>query len=251
MTTTTRRRSTRKTRTADAAGQAIAYLRVSTAEQATSGHGLAAQRAAVEREAARRGLALVEIYSDEGISGTKTSRPGLDAALAHAERCGVTLIVPALSRLARSTRLALATIDRLDAAGAPLISCSEQIDTAGPCGKMITTMLAAVAQLERDMIAERTAAALATIRAKGRKTGGRYAPFGFDIAGDGSTLTPNAREQATLDRIASMHREGFALRAIAAALEADGVTTKSGGTRWAAKTVASALATAARRGVAA
>jgi DNA invertase Pin-like site-specific DNA recombinase len=250
MTTTTRRRSTRKTRTADAAGQAIAYVRVSTAEQATSGHGLAAQRHAVEREAARRGLDLVATYSDEGISGTKTSRPGLDAALAHAERCGVTLIVPALSRLARSTRLALATIDRLDAAGAPLISCSEQIDTAGPCGRMITTMLAAVAQLERDMIAERTAAALATIRAKGRKTGGRFAPFGFDADAAGN-LAPNAREQATLDRIASMHRDGFSLRAIAAALEADGIVTKSGGTRWAAKTVASALATAARRTAAA
>lgn len=250
MTAKTTRRRTRKTRNADAALQAIAYVRVSTTEQATSGHGLAAQRVAVEREAARRGLELVTIYSDEGISGTKASRPGLDAALAHAEREGVTLIVPALSRIARSTRIALATIDRLDAAGAPLISCSEQIDTAGPCGRMITTMLAAVAQLERDMIAERTAAALATIRAAGRKTGGRFAPFGFDADDDG-TLVANAGEQATLAKIVAMHREGLSLRAIGAALEADGIRTKSGGTRWNAKTVASAIANAERTAAAA
>lgn len=138
----------------------IGYARVSTNEQLLDLQLTALKKAGVEK-----------IFSDEGVSGTLASRPGLDAACDYL-REGDVLVVWKLDRLGRSTKNVLALIETLEQREVGFRSLTEGVDTRGPFGKAMLTVLAAFAQLERDLIAERTKAGLAEARAKGR-VGGR------------------------------------------------------------------------------
>jgi len=138
----------------------IGYVRVSTVEQ-----HLDLQQQAMDR------AGIVKVFEDHGVSGTLASRPGLDAARAYV-REGDSLVVWKLDRLGRSTKHVLALIEDLQHQGIGFRSLTEGIDTSGPMGKAMLTVLAAFNQLERDVIVERTKAGLAAARAKGR-LGGR------------------------------------------------------------------------------
>lgn len=138
----------------------IGYARVSTSEQNLDLQIAALKKAGVEK-----------IFTDDGISGTLASRPGLDEARAYL-REGDRLTVWKLDRLGRSTRNVLALIDELEAEGIGFQSLTESIDTRGAWGKAMMTVMSAFAQLERDLIAERTRAGLAVAKAQGR-VGGR------------------------------------------------------------------------------
>lgn len=138
----------------------IGYARVSTSEQVLDLQLSALEKAGVEK-----------VFTDEGVSGTLASRPGLDAACDYL-RDGDVLVVWKLDRLGRSTKNVLALIDTLEHRGVGFRSLTEGVDTRGPFGKAMLTVLAAFAQLERDLIAERTRAGLSEARAKGR-VGGR------------------------------------------------------------------------------
>lgn len=111
------------------------------------------------------------IFTDAGVSGTFASRPQFDAALAYL-REGDTFVVWKLDRLGRSTRNVLAVLDGLKETGVRLHSLTEGLDTSGPMGGAIVTIMAAFAQLERDQLVERTKAGLAIARSQGR-LGGR------------------------------------------------------------------------------
>ena len=142
----------------------IGYVRVSTANQDT-----ALQLDALKREG------IEKVFSDEGVSGMKASRPGLDEALSYLrDNSGDVLCVYSLSRLGRSTRNVLALLDDLTERGIGFRSLTEGLDTSGSMGKMMTTILIAFAQMERDTLVERTNAGLAASRARGR-SGGRPA----------------------------------------------------------------------------
>lgn len=99
-------------------------------------------------------------------------------------------MVHSLSRLARSTRDAIGIAEALGAAGADLVSITEKIDTTTGMGRFFFTTIAALAQLERDQISERTKAALAHKRAKGERVSGRI-PYGYKLAEDQVTLVPD------------------------------------------------------------
>ena len=103
-----------------------------------------------------------------------------------------------LSRLARSTKDAITISERLDKAGADLVSLSEKIDTTTAAGKMVFRMLAVLAEFERDLISERTSAALQHLT-KTHRVG--EVKYGFNLASDGKTLVPNDTEQATITKI--------------------------------------------------
>lgn len=158
-----------------------AYVRVSTDEQKRSGLGLEAQLRKVHAMAAVKDWEEPTVYRDEGISGTKgpTKRPGL-AQLLRDVRAGryAAVIIPSLDRLGRKTRLVLELVEELSAAGVALVSCKESLDTATPQGQFVLTLFAALAQLERDMIAERTTAALDAKRRRDGFAGGRL-PYGY------------------------------------------------------------------------
>lgn len=138
----------------------IGYARISTLEQMVTSQRDALAAAGCER-----------IFEDLGVSGSVERRPGLDAALAFLQT-GDVLVVVRLDRLGRSTRHTLAFLHNLSGRGVEFRSLREAINTSGPMGRAMLTILAAFAELERDMIRERTTAGLAAARARGR-VGGR------------------------------------------------------------------------------
>ncbi len=105
------------------------------------------------------------------MSGSSTSRPQLDACLDYL-RAGDVLVVWRLDRLGRSTRHVLEVLDQLERRNIGFQSLTEAVDTTGAMGKAMLTILAAFAELERNVIIERTRAGLDAARAKGR-VGGR------------------------------------------------------------------------------
>lgn len=111
------------------------------------------------------------LYVDRGVSGTRTSRPRLDAMLADAT-AGDAIVVYSLSRLSRGMSHLLELSERFDRDGISLVSLTEQIDTRSAMGTFTFRLLAALAAMERDLLVERTRAGLEAARAAGR-TGGR------------------------------------------------------------------------------
>jgi DNA invertase Pin-like site-specific DNA recombinase len=120
----------------------------------------------------RRGWELVGNYVDNGITGSKESRPELDRLMADAHRRRFdTVIVWKFDRFARSVSHLLRALETFKALGIDFVSLSEQVDTSTPTGKMVFTVLGAVAELERSLIAERVRAGIRNARAKGKRLG--------------------------------------------------------------------------------
>lgn len=138
--------------------KAAIYLRVSTTKQVNEGFGLDTQKNRCDMMAQMKGWSIVNIYSDEGISGTLDSdkRPGLRRVLEDAkEKIFDVLIFYSLDRLGRTTSIVLKTIEKLTNMGIKIVSCKESIDTSSPTGVFVLTIFAALAQLERDTIVSR------------------------------------------------------------------------------------------------
>ena len=217
--------------------QAVGYVRVSTEGQAQEGVSLEAQAARVSAWALAHGRTLAGMHVDAGLSGKRAdNRPALQAALMEASRLHCPLVVYSLSRLARSTKDAIAISDSLQKAGADLVSLTESIDTTSATGKLFFTLLAALGQFERDLTSERTSAALQHMKAQGLRVG--QVPYGWQVSVDDATrLQPRDDEQATIARVRGLRAEGLSLRAVAARLTAEGVATRTGGA-WQAQQIA-------------
>jgi len=218
----------------------VSYIRVSTSLQAVDGVSLDAQLGRIEAWCAANGgtLAREDVHVDAGISGKRSdNRPALQAALESVCRDRGALVVYSLSRLARSTRDTITIAERLEAAGADLVSLTERIDTTSASGKMVFRMLAVLAEFERDLVSERTRTAVAHKRAKSERIG--QIPYGWALAPDGRTLAECPREQealAVIRRLAAAEPK-LSPRAIAAELGRLGIPTKGGGPRWMHTTV--------------
>jgi DNA invertase Pin-like site-specific DNA recombinase len=128
------------------------------------------QRADLQRDALEA-AGCVKIFEDLGVSGSKGSRPGLDAALAFSREHDI-LTCWRLDRAGRSTLNVLELLRTLEERNIGFRSLTEGVDTTTPAGKLLATMLSAFAQMEREIIVERTHAGLAAARARGR-VGGR------------------------------------------------------------------------------
>lgn len=136
----------------------IGYARVSTQDQN------------LDRQLDSLNAAGCERIFNEKMTGTKSDRPELKMMLMTL-RAGDTLVVESFSRLSRSTKDLLALVDQLTEMGVHLVSLKENLDTTTATGKMMLTMLSALSQFERDLIAERTVDGLKAARARGRKGG--------------------------------------------------------------------------------
>ena len=106
----------------------------------------------------------------EKITGTKADRPQLKRLMDEVHE-GDTVYIESLSRLGRSTKDLLALIESFQEKGIILVSDKENIDTGTPAGKMLTTIMCALAEFERDLTVERTKEGLEAARARGRKGG--------------------------------------------------------------------------------
>ena len=120
----------------------------------------------------RRGWTVAGEYVDIGISGTKEKRPELDRLMSDAHhRRFDGVVVWCFDRFARSVSHLLRALETFKALGIEFVSLSEQVDTSTPTGKMVFTVLGAVAELERGLIVERVKAGLRNARAKGKQIG--------------------------------------------------------------------------------
>jgi DNA invertase Pin-like site-specific DNA recombinase len=184
----------------------------------------------------------VALHADEGLSGkSAANRPALRAALNDACAGKAALVVYSLSRLARSTKDALSISERLAKAGADLVSLSESIDTTTAAGKMVFRMLAVLAEFERDVIAERTRAAMQHMKAKGERVS-REAAYGYRL--DEGRVIADADEQRAVALVAELRGAGRSLREIAAILDRAGIRSRTG-RPWHPQTVARIAAAAA------
>ena len=152
-----------------ASPQAAIYARVSTAN---NGQDPTMQTRELTEYCQRRGWTVVGEYVDVGISGTKEKRPELDRLLsdAHIRRFDA-VVVWKFDRFARSVSHLLRALENFQALGIEFVSLSEQLDTSTPTGKMVFTVLGAVAELERSLIVERVRAGMRNARAKGKRIG--------------------------------------------------------------------------------
>ena len=148
--------------------RAAIYARVST----NNGQDPTVQTRELEEYCARRGWKVAGQYIDVGISGAKEKRPQLDRLIADAHRRKFdAVIVWKFDRFARSVSHLLRALEIFKSLGIEFVSLSEQVDTSTPTGKMVFTVLGAVAELERSLIAERVKAGMRNARAKGKSIG--------------------------------------------------------------------------------
>ena len=142
---------------------AVGYARVSTDEQAREGVSLEVQQSRIRAYCEAKELELVDVLVDDGISGKTLDRPALHELLQRCERGQVGhVVVVKLDRLTRRTRDLLALVDDLFLARhIELHSVSESLDTSTPHGRFVLTLFGGLAQMERELIGERTKSALA------------------------------------------------------------------------------------------
>src|SRR5882757_2637168 len=121
--------------------------------------------------AKQRGLEIVREYSDV-ISGAKAKRPGLDQLMSDARRHRFDVVlVAAFDRIARNVRHFLDVLDELSHLNIQFISLRENIDTGGPLGRAMLTIIGAIAELERSLIVERVRAGMRRAKLEGRRIG--------------------------------------------------------------------------------
>jgi DNA invertase Pin-like site-specific DNA recombinase len=217
----------------------VAYYRVSTDAQGRSGLGLEAQKATVSGYVTSSNGQIVSAYQ-EVESGSRSDRPQLALALAACRARRAILIIAKLDRLARDTAFLLSVVRGADNG---VVFCDLPQLPPGPAGTFILTMFAAVAELERGLISQRTKAALTAAKLRGVKLGSPVLARGFDTAmsraGRKVQTDRASRHQAdVLPYIEAARSAGAkSLREIAAALTARGIRPPCGGDRWYASQV--------------
>src|SRR5581483_8324488 len=210
--------------------RAAGYCRVSTEEQAEQGFSLGEQERTLREDAEHRGETWTRAYVDAGLSGrSKERRPQLNAMLAAAEAGEFdVLVIPALDRLARNARDAHDIFARLERANVAIRSLRGEVDTSTSTGRLMTGVMASLAEFESNVIGERTRSGKAAAARAGRPNGGPRR-FGFDQR-DGQ-LIPRRGEIAVVERILREAVAGRSQAEIAAGLNADGHLTARG-KRW-------------------
>jgi len=208
---------------------AVIYIRVSTDQQAREGIGLDAQLARCKALAEARGLTVMTVCREEGVSGRASLhlRPGLNKAIAECKKHNAVLIAYSVSRIARRQRLLWELLDPEGGHKLPFISATEPFDTSTPMGRAMLGMIGVWSALEADLVSERTRDALAHAKARGTRLG----------APSAATLIP----AKVVERVKTLEAQGYSLRMIADALNAEGVPTAKGVGQWWPKTVRSIL----------
>jgi len=170
------------------------YARVSTKN---NGQDPETQLIALREYAGHRGMTIIDEYVDIGISGVKDRRPELDRMMTDARRRRFDVVLVArFDRFARSTKHLVLALEEFNALGIDFVSLNESIDTLTAMGKMIVTVIGAVAELERSLIRERVMMGLERARRQGKRLGRR-------------------RVVVDRERVALLRAHGLSLREIA------------------------------------
>jgi DNA invertase Pin-like site-specific DNA recombinase len=216
----------------------VTYLRVSTKRQGQSGLGLEAQRAACEEYITGAGGDLPPVAEFVEVeSGKRSTRPELRKALDLCRVTGATLVIAKLDRLARNAAFLLSLRDSgVDFVAADMPSAN----------RLLVGIMALVAEQEREMISERTRAALAAAKARGVKLGGDRGGRASQAAQAAGTAARQAKADAFAARLAphvkAARSEGCtSIRQIASYFEERGIVTATGRSVWTPRAVANLL----------
>ena len=211
---------------------AISYVRVSTVEQATEGISLEAQTESIRAYAKFKGLELLEELSDEGVSAGKPlqKREGGKRLFELARDANVRAVVAfKLDRLFRDAADCLAVTkiwDELEVDLHLVDLGGQAVDTSTAMGRFFLTIMAGVAEMERNLIRERTRAAMGHLKSSGRRVGA--IPYGYTLGPDGKTLVPDPDEQVVVRAARQYRALGMSLRRISTALAEEGMLSRSG-----------------------
>lgn len=146
--------------------RAALYARVSTA-----GQDVGLQMDELRQRAAGRGWAARE-FVDEGVSGARQRRPGLDRLMAEARAGKLDVVVVwRFDRFGRDSRHLLEALEEFRTLGVGFVSLREQVDTTTPMGKVVFTLIAAMAEMEREVLRERVVAGVRRAQAAGKHCG--------------------------------------------------------------------------------
>ena len=218
--------------------KAIGYIRVSTDEQAKEGVSLENQEQKIRDYCKLKDFEILEIIQDAGISAKNLRRPGAQKVIEMAQdRIIDAVVVYKLDRMFRSTVDALETTRLFDKLGVSFHSIEETIDTKSAMGKFFFTLTAALAEMEREIIGERTRDVLQRKKANGEVYG--HVPFGFKRF-KGRLLNHND-EQKIVKTVLGMRGRGFNYSTISRELNQMGFKTKKGN-QWYPQTVKNVVA---------
>lgn len=212
--------------------KAIAYIRVSTDRQAEEGHSLDAQAARITAYCIAHQLELVDVVREEGVSGTipLAMRP---AGARLLQRIGAEvqhIVIVKFDRMFRNTLDALSTIEYLDTKGTRLHALDfggMPLDTSTAMGKLLVTLRAGFAQMEKELAAERVLETFAHKRARGQRIG--QLPYGHSVINQqlkngklvGGDLVPHPQLPTVITSIRDMSHRGYSLRKIADLISSD------------------------------
>jgi len=223
---------TRTARKIDTTTNAVLYLRVSTQEQSLEGHSLPMQEARLRSYCVMRGLSIADVIVDAGVSGgiALEDREGGQRLLALVKTGAVSHIVGLkLDRLFRSCVDCLQTTEQWDKKGLALHLVDiggQAVDSSIAMGRFFLTMMAGAAELEKNLIGERTAQALQHKKAQGERVG--TVAYGKMLAADGIHLEDNTNEQAVIHLVRMYNQHRLSLRKIAAQLADEGHISRTG-----------------------
>ena len=213
--------------------KAVGYLRVSTKRQSQEGVSLETQKDKIQAWTTMNDYELIGIEEDPGYSGGRIdNRDGLQKAIRLACEEKAALVAYSLSRLSRSLKDTLLIAEKLENAGADLVSLSENLDTTSASGKMIFRIFCVLNQFEREVLSERTAAALQYMKKHGKV----YGPTPYGFRREGNELVVDKDEQQIIAEIHELREEGMSFRCIAQRLNEAKIPAKNGG-NWHASTV--------------
>ena len=211
----------------------VIYRRVSHDNQreADGGKSLRMQLEKGKSWIALNNAELVDVFTDEAISAKSIKgRAGFQKALkmVYSDQADA-LIIYSLSRGFRSTQDALHVFEELNRRGKVLVSLTEQIQSDSAMSKFYLTLLSSLAELERNLLAERVQAVMDNKRANGERLG--TIPYGFSLSEDGVHLVEEPEEQKIVRSIQRYKKQGYSLNKIAQTLTKRGIPTRTNG-RW-------------------
>ena len=217
----------------------IGYVRVSTVEQARHGESLSTQRQRIRRYLELDDAELVDTIADDGKSGKTLDREGFQEVLRRLRNDEVDgICVSRLDRMTRRVRDLIMLVEDVFVRRAKhLMSVAEQIDTNTPMGRAVLTIFSAIAQLEREQIAEQIAERVYEVLQEKIRRGERTGtiPYGFVVDPadpTGKQLTPHPGEQEIIGVAKGLRDDGWSYHQIAEELTSRRIPTKKGNDRW-------------------
>lgn len=211
---------------------AVIYTRVSTIEQAREGISLAAQLEQAQHYAAFKRLNVFHHIEDVGISGSTPlgERPGGRRLLDMVRLPEVSAVIAfKLDRVFRDAADCLYVTKQWDKVDVDLHLVDiggQPIDTSTAMGRFFLTVMAGVAEMERNLIVERTKAALQHLKDNNKRVGA--VPYGWELHEDGVSLLKNKHEQKVIRTARKLRKQGLSFRAIATQLKEEGYTSRTG-----------------------